>query len=832
MSELKAVDNGIDVGAFLSNPFGESYLYSVNRGLFANTASRTVLDGHFKSVLFRQDTLYVVVGTDSGLLLDYVKRHDPVPGTRWVFVELPEVLAALEAQRGDLSSGRKDVVVCTAQDWERITANFDQTSYLFMNAVQVLKSFAVLDAFIPAYSLLAQHIGDTVDQMKWQILAGLGQAVFVEHQLANLAENRVPAAALCGKFAGETAVLLAGGPSLDDILPWVKANRGRLYVLAISRVCGRLKEEGLSPDMIFAIDPNPANVEVSKDIYAFEDEALFVHAYHVRAPIIHQWAGRSVYLGALFPWESPLNRINIQVTSPTVTNSALTCAVEFGFERVIFAGLDLCYSEHGYTHAQGSAEYEAGPALAERTVLVPTNVGRLAETNHAYKNGIEVIAAQAEYAAERGCALINPAPDAARIAGVAYQPLDTIALRPSTTDRSRHMAELPELETSRELRLRHGIAVLGELLRVDQEIRAIEDLAEEALEANRKLYDRHGKMRHFKHKRRMDHIEQLLDSKHKVLSRFVKTYGILHFVKVMRPEGKEWSDDEIRTWADEYYGAYRKAAQDAVQLLESAGLRIENRLTEDLPDPDPLRLAAQWQKDLAPRRYRVFEKRRPEAFREAFAGYQPLLHRLQEAATVLSTLKGLVYSKKQDFQDPHQLLAKVRTLFARKDLRALERLERGLAEIRTEDHAGLSRIVAGHVAELKGDTGAALEAYQEITEGRYLEDALVRMSSLLLGMGDYDNAQVALECLSHLSPTYIPQYAELLRLTGNPHQAMDEYAKYFNFVPNDVKNLLRLAQLYRDAGSPEGVELISRHILEIDPDNEAATALLDSAARN
>lgn len=102
-----------------------------------------------------------------------------------------------------------------------------------------------------------------------------GSSGFVNAQLLNLADNRHSIHHLYGQFKGGVVILLAGGPSLDQAIDWVKANRQRITVAAVARVSARLKQEGIDPDFIAAVDPNEISFDNSKHLLEHYEQSTF-----------------------------------------------------------------------------------------------------------------------------------------------------------------------------------------------------------------------------------------------------------------------------------------------------------------------------------------------------------------------------------------------------------------------------------------------------------------------------------------------------------------------------------------------------------------------------
>jgi predicted TPR repeat methyltransferase len=90
----------------------------------------------------------------------------------------------------------------------------------------------------------------------------------------------------------------------------------------------------------------------------------------------------------------------------------------------------------------------------------------------------------------------------------------------------------------------------------------------------------------------------------------------------------------------------------------------------------------------------------------------------------------------------------------------------------------------------------------------------------------FDKALLILETLSDLAPTYKPQYAELLRLSGDPEAAANVYTDYLSKAPGDLATMLRLGKLYQGMGVAEAAKTAFSYVLENQPENITAKTLL------
>jgi hypothetical protein len=81
-----------------TNIFGERFLYHINRDSFSKISASAIFDAEFKAKIFDEDSLYIIIGTDSGLLPQYIQNQGIPIGTRYLFIEIPEVLQQLQQQ--------------------------------------------------------------------------------------------------------------------------------------------------------------------------------------------------------------------------------------------------------------------------------------------------------------------------------------------------------------------------------------------------------------------------------------------------------------------------------------------------------------------------------------------------------------------------------------------------------------------------------------------------------------------------------------------------------------------------------------------------------------
>ena len=813
---------------FLVNSFGDKFLYSVNRNAFDKLGSFAVYREYFGRGFPRANTFYVIAGTDSGLLPRYLLQTGLPEGTKVLFVEFEEVLQRF-AEELELEPHPR-IFFTTLETLAEKLYELGCNEYVWADSAEKRRSLGATDAFLVDYVELDQGTQQVFANMVFQIRNSLGNKLFWIRQLENLAENQHPATCLQGLFPGKTGVLMGIGPSLHELIPWVRQHREHLVVLAVSRAARALADAGITPDIFLSIDPKELSFDVSRDMLAFWKDVVFVHSHHASPPLVAQWRGRKLYVGSRFFWPTPLNEKTFSFSGPTVTQWGVSVALEMGFSQLVFGGVDLCFGREGQHYAQGETR-GVGFKLGDVRNGVETNGGWLAESCVPYVNGAKVLEWQAGKAISRGCRIINPAAGAMKIDNVAYLPLDDLDIAPLPCPACQTLtAALPE--ESRGARLTHCQTMQQELRRVSGQLSQMQDIALAALKNLKLFFSKKEKLGNLKYKRTLDRLERRLKTEFSDLVTVVQSYGVLRFLKVLKgnvSDREDLSPEEMRATWQTYYEAYRDSCQDLIDLLAKADTRLEERLVEESPHPDFSLLAKQWREDLQYGRYLLWQDRLPEGqevLAAAKACFDPLMEKFERIMGYEENLSSEFDKNQESLADKK---AKARYLFSIRDQRGLEILNRGLNAEPGGAESGLQALVYGYLCELSGNTEAALDAYEQLISDDcrdFLEDALLRVVALGLEQKDLANATLALECLAGLSLAYAPKYGDLLWILGQKPQALDVYAEYLEQMPRDIQGYLRLGRYYQELSLQEGAREVYRHVLELEPANRTAGELL------
>lgn len=816
-----------------TNAFGDKYLYSLNRGSFDKISAQAIFDAEFKKSLLQEDSLNIIIGTDSGLLPKYVKQQGVPSGSRYIFIEPDQIQEQLNLHQL-LDDLPPEIVCTTPEQWENQANTFKINEYSYINGIKSFNAICAQQTVLDEYAELSWQLSEALHILHFRYNTSIGCETFIVRQLENIAENILPVTLLANAFQGKTVIILAGGPSLTNVFPWLQENRHKLVVFSVSRISRQLIAAGIEPDFVFSVDPQDANIDVSKEMFLFSDQTIFINAYHVQPALLNQWHGQSLYLGTRLPWQSDLNIDNIHGTGPTVTNSALSMAHYFGFSKILLAGFDLCFTKEGITHAQGSDEQLAGPKYNSEPLQVETYNGEYRPTGQDYYAALITLTKQAELITADHREIINLAPNAAKVEHISHIPTTEITLTEiQAEDIATAKQRIPKL-TDASLN-KHYQTVIDELEKAAFQIQAIEKLAQKALDINKRMYNSKGIIENYKEKRELDTIEKQLKRKYRNHSKLVKKFGVRNFIKITSPHhADDWDAEKAQKLGNIYYQAYQSGASKLSSLINTAIVRTKTRQEELKETPNATLLLEQWNQDKSYRRAVFWQKEHPslhypESTQLALQDMQDRFNQL------LNNLDTVFKAKVAQHSTLPLLKSKIKLLFKHKKINELKSLKIGfINDAKHDNKEPYLLLIDAYVAELENDIETAQIHYNNIInldQSPLLEEALLRIAALSLEQHDQQNAFLAMDCLAQLSPIYLPYQAELARILGDTMLAIDCYNAYINFFPEDVLSKLKLAALYIDIKVYEAAELMLEHILQTAPDLESAVGLKQQLAK-
>ena len=814
-------------GTLVKNKFGEKYIYAINRNSFEQYSSQVLYQQLFQHQFKKENTLYLIIGTDSGLLVNYLSTNPPEKGSSYLFIEFPEVIEKLLLDFPQSENSR--IHLTDYEHWLQVAEQYEFANYLFINKVVVVHSYAVIDNYLPVYKQLWKQIEQELSDKRWQACAKTGTRLFIQTQLDNINENLFSAFLLKDKFKNKTAVILAGGPSLDLYIEWVEENRDKLIVFAVSRIAKRLLNTSIIPDFFVSIDPNDVSYDVSKEMLYFSKKSILLNQYHIVPKLLQQWQGLNFYIGPLYPWINPDQTGYIEASGPTVTNVALDAAMFMGINRLILIGVDLCFSPEGYSHASNSIEHAIGTMSSYSGQLVTTNNNQQAETENSFFNAIKSLTAQAERANKQNCQFINPSPHATKIDGVNHILLEDIELIETTGDINKVVRKvLPEdlLAAKKE----HYLSIIKEIKIKQKELKEIIKLTKKGLSYNESFFKNDEPENNFIYKIKMDKLEKKLNKQYLSLSAICRFFGIQSFLKFFKPAHDiNMDNSELKKWGDTYYEAYKVGSIDLSKSLKECILRTKIRIDELEQTSDLIKIIEFWLKDNTPGRALTYKENHSLFCKELpLEQKDKLTHCIELYDQMISTSsdESAQHKRIKVLYDLSGSEIKAHNMFHQHDILGLQRMVKSLEKHPDKRAIPLRHLVQGYLYELSKQTNDAIIAYQNAIEEPALEPALKQIILIAINKNDFLLAEKAIEHLCGKSLSYLPQLARIYKIQKRDKDALDAYTLYLEHFPEDIPVLLKLGQFYQELNEIEAAEFVYKHVLTLDKANIMAETYL------
>jgi len=822
--------------SFLQNPFGERYLHEINRQVFASDRAADVFSRRLKDDFGTDNTLFVIIGSDSGLLLEHLRELPLGKGSRRLIVEADD-LYPLIASDADAAATDDRTHLCRFDDWQEVFAGCKPDSYVHGGLIKVIESLGCLHDHSARYLPMLRAIKARVTELAHHCRIAIANQAFARTQLRNLCDNVRPASELRSIGEGHAAVVLGGGPSLDDSIDWVVENRECLFVIAVSRLCGKLQGLGLRPDVVICVDPQEMMYDISKQGLLWTDVPL-ISAYHVSPPVLQQWRGPTFYLGSLLPWNDGTDKgpANIASMGPTVSHAGAWFALECGFELVLLSGLDLCFAVGGGTHAGGSVEEAIGLLPSRCDAAVRTYSGRMAGTSIVLQHGLESLENIGRHANTERTRLFNLSPNAAHVESIPLIDVADVSLPDSR----------PVLELAAESDSRR--AHLAQVARMKDKARhrfgQIKRLCDEGMELV-DLVGRTGDQRRFEAlQRKLRRVQRNLDKDHGPWFHAIKMYAAGELLRSVRPAGIDGDDvDGQDDWIRNYFATVQRTADTYLTLLEAGETRLRMRLAELEPSANVDELLDFWTEDHTPGRVLSLAARLEKESTSTDEEEPSAATRARIANAAEAFLATLSDSGDTDFSrrtrattlDPHNLLRSLSFLFDQKSIGDLVPLVERLSTLSAPNDV-FGVYATGLCAELSGDRRESLDHYRGVLDRfgdwfesetgvptgleALLETTLQRIVDCYLTEGDGESATESLALLTQISPAYAPRYAHLLHLLGRHDEALVVLEERMRSAPGDWRSLLQMGEIYTTLQAVDAARTVRRMADEIRRDTE------------
>ena len=813
----------------LKNAFGEAFYPEVNQHLFLKQSSETVYKAHFSDLFDKDEMLYLVVGTDSGLFYNYVKAQKLPATLKFLFIELNDLNGKLGLSFSDDPTGQQVSVVSADFDFNILHTAFE--TYVVRNKIQLIRSMAVMDAKPgSAYHRFWDEVEiQYIDFLKGNIV-GQNAAQFENARLLNAADNILPLKNYKKTLEGATAIVLGGGPTLDDAIEWIKQNQSKLVIFSVARIARRLKKEGIVPDFYVSVDPHDVSFDNSKGIFAFQDQSILLNGYHINPKLLGQWSGLTCYTGNKYGWKNDYPR-NLDSLGPTVTNTAVNVAAYLGCQNIVLSGLDFCFAK-GRTHESSSDEAKVASQLSYKdSIKVEANSGEMTPTEPTFASARTILEQQIGFYLQDNPALrfYSTGWGSAKIENVHYAAPESFDFLDNVTAK-----KLDELKASLTLnieqRMDYVVKTIEELEQQKQRFNDVAVLAVDALGVMPKLY-----------------ADNSAEPKQKVLNKVIKlrkkmnrligddgdlllSYRGANFAETFKPVEDEsaLNADEVSYQLTSFFQGVKSATEQYQSLIDMAIERAQLRLDELENKVSISDLYQRWDKLNEFGRVDVWLKWHPDLSTlsdDALALVKKAQQQFQQELAKTETKH--FHNLKRNTQDINKLLVRAERAMGLGNKAELEVLLGHAAQLEKANEAeDFAALLKGMLAEIDQAESEAQSCYNSIHVPVLKHAALKRLLDIAMRSNRHNDSLALLESLCIYSLDYMVPYADLLALIGQLSMSVEVLRMYLAKHPIKVNVHIKLAQRLIELGQLEAAKEVLQQVLLLDDKNQTAKILL------
>lgn len=827
--------NDLVLNEITTNSFGEEYFTSVNNSAFAKASSEDVFAPYYKDYAEAEEAVYIVVGTDSGLLKKYLESHRKQTFCHFVFIELEDVIDALNLPIDSYETiGEEDKKTWLfSEQFKFGQLNRAFGHYVIRRKVHLIKSLAVMDAEQDSpYAKLWDQCEVGFSHFMRSEINSQSAKVFEEQRILNLSHNLIPAIELDNKLEGRDALILGGGPTLDDSIDWIKENQDKFIIFAAARIAKRMEKEGILVDFFVTVDPFPWSFDNSKSLLTHSDYSILVHSFHAQHRLISQWNGLSCYLGQRFGWFEEDDKRNFDAPGPTVTNTALHIATTMGAKRCFLSGIDFCFAK-GKTHESSSVEAKHKDTVAHHgKAMLEDNAGNMTETGDDFYSAKLAMENMVKYylAQKPELEFISLGLQSAKMENVSYQNCYDITL-----DQELKSDAIEEIKIDLTLTQEEQTVLLEQsfssIKKQNKRFKKLQDFSDEGLKVSDKVYDTLGEIVE-KQAKKVSKLQKKVNNLVGQDGNFLTSYKATLFSDAFKPieDEEAMTNEQVVDQLKAYFSGINAVSEAMLELTEQGLQRLQLSIDELNDKIQPSKLYDRWQQwgefgralqwqswheanGLSSEEKSVLDKAVAE-FQEEF---EKTDHEYQKRL-------------EKKVNNASRILARANNAFAKGDLDEVNSIIEHVSETQSQNDQQKQDFLAllkGMGKELEGNKVDAFNLYEPITIKFLRHIALKKMLPIAMELEDYQAAMTVLERMVQINLDYMVPYADMLKLLGNIEGAIEVLNMYLKQNPSKLSIKNRLAQLYIENAQTSEAETVLKQVLEVEENNKTAISLLE-----
>jgi hypothetical protein len=772
-----------------------------------NQISSTQLYSKFVGTAIPENNLYIVLGTDSGLLVEYLEGI-ATAGQRFICLDFPEVIDYLKESRKKPLSNK--IELCTFEDFEFENLYEKYQDYVIRNAIILFKSLMV-EEDQGLYQGIFATMDEAFHRFRVDRADNRNHRLFYDQQLENVCDLMHPISKIKNRLKGEIpAIILGGGPSLDSVIPWLKQNQKKIWIFAASRICKRLIKEGITPDFIGVIDPQPLMFEYAKEMNEFYQQSILLTGEHPCSKVIRQWRGLKAFSRRRFPWSRHAEE-NDYYSGPTISNALLGMSAYLGVSKLYLAGIDFCFTLEGLCHESGSVESQLGISNSVDTQVtnyrgdnVGTNI-QLYDARNIFESQVQGLQKQLS---EFEVSNLNSG--AAIMEGVDYQSIEGLVLETEKFSVVNEFSELLDFDAASELSFLTFLK--SEVKDHSKWLFSISKESGEGLVLTRKLFEKPSKSAS-----RIKSVIKIKTGLEKLVGadyQIMVNYAYQNFMETLQPIESEgdMSHQEMKSSLNGFFGGLNKASTDFLGKLQNIRDEIEKREWQINPNTPFSDLFEYWAKSNMPGLFYVWLDHYAEHEYDFYKeNYPSEVLRLEvEYQKMMSDDSALESRFNSTLEGPDVFVRKLQESFQHKRSLVIQETIRQLISIQIPEYIPILAYARGLLLEVQGESKNALEHYLNADSDQKILFIQQQIYPLAFSLNQTEVGLKALESLCQMDCAYISKFADSLAILGNIQGAIEMY-KLYPLLLEDTNAVIRLMELQVQIGNvSEANELLQQ----------------------
>ncbi len=311
-------------------------------------AAKQMVEKNIHHEMKSNDTV-IIFGIGLGYLLDEVYQKFPCK----IFIYEPDLmLLHFVLSNADISEHLKSGRVFITNDMDELLNKLSST-FLTKDKVEIvyIQNYAIVHN--KELLLLTQKVYDVC---KSKIVDINTIAKFSKRWLVNTINNIASVnnssmyalSELENKFTRQTALIAGAGPSLEDNISKIQANRDKFVIFAVNKVVKYLLQNGITPDFVVGLDARNMDKTLG-GMEGYFSRSNCIMDIRTDSSIINKgfnkifinFSETDFFIKKL----AKNNTMKFYEAGGSASTFALTAAAKMGFSQIILAGVDLAFKD-------------------------------------------------------------------------------------------------------------------------------------------------------------------------------------------------------------------------------------------------------------------------------------------------------------------------------------------------------------------------------------------------------------------------------------------------------------------------------------------------------